>query len=68
MGILIIEALAILLGPGFLCIIAGCGIGDDKSKWKMPLFRIGIFLLVIGILLFALLAVSCNDLRQHPIN
>jgi hypothetical protein len=68
MGILIIKTLVILLGPGLLAIIISFGIGDDKPKWKMPLLRIGVFLLIIGILLFVLLAAACNDLRQHPIN
>ena len=67
MGTLTIGALAILLGPGLLLIIAACGIGDE-SKWKMPLLRIGIFILTIGILLLLLLVRSCDDLQKHPIN
>jgi hypothetical protein len=68
MGTLIVAALAILLGPGVLLIIAALGVGDDRPKWKRPLLRIGIVLLLIGALLVLLLAWVCNDLRQHPIN
>jgi hypothetical protein len=68
MGILVITTLVILLGPGLFVIIAALAVGNDRPKWKMPLLRIGVFLLITGILLLVLLLMAASDLSHHPIN
>jgi len=67
MGILIIITLAVLFGPGFILIFEAYNLEDIKPKWKKPMLRIGIFLLMIGMTMFLLLLKSCNELANNRI-
>jgi hypothetical protein len=64
---LVIETLVILFGPGLLALVAAYDVQDIKPEWKNPLIRIGVFLLIVGGILFLLLLKACSDLAQHPV-